>query len=235
LRRPGTFNEVSGTEQPTRHAPPAATTIESGIMATNSIRALVPALLLATLLAGSAGASAREITRKGPYFILAPYTQAIHMDMEYLLTDYQTRTSSSEWRAFWRFGFGWAFSQKVSLGVDFGSTGEGLYDEHHEYDTSVLRLNWFPTGGAWYVTGGGGIGSADAPLNWTPGYEYGTVYDASWLVTIGAGYEFPIWRNLALQGQVDWLQQRAHQHEGQSGYWIDVDSWIVGMTLIWYP
>ncbi len=206
-------------------------------MKPNTTRPLVLALTLtlATVLMSGSALADREITRKGPYFVLAPYTQAIHMDMDYLLTDYETRTSTSEWRAFWRFGFGWAFSQKFSLGVEFGSTGEGLYDEHHEYDTSLLRATWFPTGGAWYVTGGGGLGSADAPLKWTPDYEYGTVYDGSWLLTFGAGYEFPIWRNLALQGQVDWLQQRHHPHEGQSGYKIDVDGWIMGVTLIWYP
>ena len=40
---------------------------------------------------------------------------------------------------------------------------------------------------------------------------------------------------LALQLQADWLQQRAHSHEGQSGYRFDIDSWTVGVMLIWYP
>lgn len=205
-------------------------------MPTTATRSLALAVLLATISMSTDSAhAADEITRKGPYFVLAPYTHAIRMDMDYFLTDFETRTSSGEWRRFWRFGFGWAFSQKFTLGYEFGSTGEGPYDGNHEYSINILRMNWFPTGGAWYLSGGGGLGSADAPLKWTPGYEYGTVYDGSWLVTLGAGYEIPIWRNLALQLQADWMQQRAYSHEGQSGYRIDVDSWTAGVTLIWYP
>lgn len=79
-------------------------------MPTTPTRFVTLALLLATILisAHPADASGR-FSRKGPYLALAPYTQAIHLDMEYTLADFETHTSTSEWRTFWRAGAGWAW------------------------------------------------------------------------------------------------------------------------------
>ncbi len=199
-------------------------------------RTLTALMILATILISNVPSqAAKPFIRKGPYLSLAPYTHTVHVDMEYTLPDFTTRTSSQEWLPFMRLAVGYAFSEKFALGLDYGTTGESYDESSHEYTTKLLRATWFPTAGRWYLTGGFGFGTSHAPLKQWPGYERGMAWDSSWLVALGAGYELPVWRNLAVQVEADWLQQRAQSHEGNSGHDMDIDSWTLGATLIWYP
>lgn len=197
---------------------------------------ILTALILASItLAATPIRAAEPFIRKGPYLSLAPFTQAIHLNMEYTLPDYTTRVTSEEWLPFLRFAGGIAFSEKVAMGFEYGTSYQSYDEVNHYYSTTLIRLSWFPTGGRWYLTGGAGIGSAEAPLEQWPGYDNGMAYDSSWLVTLGAGYEIPVLHAFAVQFQVDWMQQRSFTYDNSSGHAMDVDSWALGATLVWYP
>jgi len=179
--------------------------------------------------------AAEPFIRKGPYLTLAPFTQAIHLRMEYTLPDFTTHASSEEWRPFMRLAGGFAFSEKLALGLEYGTTMQTYDDSNHSYSINLLRLTWFPTAQRWYLTGGVGVGSAEAPLNQWPGYDKGMAYDSSWMVTLGAGYELPVSHVFAVQFQVDWMQQRPFTYDNSSGHDMSVDSWALGVVLVWYP
>ena len=105
-------------------------------------------------------------------------------------------------------------------------------NKHQEFKNLLLRYDWNPTAGLWWVSFAGGFASMKGGgIYGTSGYPY-IESGAGVALAFGLGIDLVLTRNFVLRGRVEHLLVRPWIPESGG---FKVDGWTLGATLVWFP
>ena len=191
-------------------------------------------LLIIWILILSGGTAAAENLSgrpTGPYLGLSPITGVFSIEYEFYHSGLERDVKPHDVLPAWGFELGWRLSPYWSLGFSHMSSVLSEDDTRPDFNQSLLRLDWSPTGGLWWVSLGAGIGNIDdiEVFNYAgePYFKSGTGFTAN----LGIGADLPLTEALALRGRGEYTRQE----------WIPdttpltVTGWSLSASIVWFP
>jgi len=188
-------------------------------------RLLLVALLAVVATIATAGT--------GPYVALSPYGNLLHLNFDYDEPGTGDAVHPDDTLAAWAMELGWRVSPSWSLALERLASADSEDHQDHEYNHLLLRVDWFPTAGNWWLGSGIGFAGADGLETVTHWGGRFVPSGGGFAMVVGAGAERPLSDHWAVRGRLDFVRETNLPADTTDR--MDVHGWRAGLLLVWCP